>query len=66
MELTDDALISVPTKELNSLLHALSKNEALKVKQRKRTLKNKMYARTSRSKTSPKGRSRRRTTEVKD
>ena len=48
--LTEEELASMPVKDLNVLLRGLPETEILKLKQRRRTIKNRGYAQTSRSK----------------
>lgn len=48
--LTEEELAEMPVKDLNSLLRGLPENEVLKLKQRRRTIKNRGYAQTSRVK----------------
>ena len=48
--LTEEELANMPVKDLNVLLRGLPENEVLKLKQRRRTIKNRGYAQTSRSK----------------
>ncbi len=48
--LTEEELASMPVKDLNVLLRGLPDNEVMKLKQRRRTIKNRGYAQTSRSK----------------
>jgi len=48
--LTEEELAEMPVKDLNSLLRGLPESEVLKLKQRRRTIKNRGYAQTSRTK----------------
>jgi len=48
--LTEEELADMPVKDLNSLLRGLPENEVMKLKQRRRTIKNRGYAQTSRVK----------------
>ncbi|XP_065651613.1 uncharacterized protein LOC100199133 [Hydra vulgaris] len=48
--LTEEQLAEIPVKDLNSLLRGLPDNEVLKLKQKRRTIKNRGYAQTSRMK----------------
>ena len=48
--LTEEELAEMPVKDLNSLLRGLPEPEVLKLKQRRRTIKNRGYAQTSRTK----------------
>ena len=48
--LTEEELAEMPVKDLNSLLRGLPENEVMKLKQRRRTIKNRGYAQTSRVK----------------
>ena len=48
--LTEEELAEMPVKDLNSLLRGLPETEVLKLKQRRRTIKNRGYAQTSRTK----------------
>jgi len=47
--LSDDQLLSLSTHELNRLLQTMSAGERRRVKERRRTLKNRTYAETCRS-----------------
>jgi len=42
--ITDDALVSLPVKDLNQLLRRLPKAEAQRMRKRRRSLKNRSYA----------------------
>ena len=48
--LTEEELASMPVKDLNALLRGLPDSEVWKLKQRRRTIKNRGYAQTSRFK----------------
>lgn len=48
--LTEEELAEMPVKDLNGLLRGLPETEVLKLKQRRRTIKNRGYAQTSRTK----------------
>ena len=48
--LTEEELADMPVKDLNALLRGLPDTEVLKLKQRRRTIKNRGYAQTSRTK----------------
>lgn len=48
--LTEEELACMPVKDLNGMLRGLPESEVLKLKQRRRTIKNRSYAQTSRSK----------------
>ena len=48
--LTEEQLAEIPVKDLNSLLRGLPDSEVLKLKQKRRTIKNRGYAQTSRMK----------------
>lgn len=48
--LTEEELAEMPVKDLNALLRGLPETEVLKLKQRRRTIKNRGYAQTSRTK----------------
>lgn len=51
-ELSDDFLASISVKKLNQVLCGLSKKEAFEMRHRRRSLKNRMYSRTMRTKRS--------------
>eukprot|EP00111_Clytia_hemisphaerica_P025049 TCONS_00073747-protein len=48
--LTEEELAEMPVKDLNALLRGLPDAEVIKLKQRRRTIKNRGYAQTSRTK----------------
>jgi len=48
--LTEEELAEMPVKDLNTLLRGLPESEVMKLKQRRRTIKNRGYAQTSRTK----------------
>ena len=48
--LTEEELAKMPVKDLNALLRGLPESEVWKLKQRRRTIKNRGYAQTSRYK----------------
>jgi len=48
--LTEEELAEMPVKDLNSLLRGLPDTEVMKLKQRRRTIKNRGYAQTNRTK----------------
>lgn len=48
--LTEEELAEMPVKDLNALLRGLPESEILKLKQKRRTIKNRGYAQTSRTK----------------
>jgi len=48
--LTEEELANMPVKDLNTLLRGLPESEVWKLKQRRRTIKNRGYAQTSRFK----------------
>ena len=50
INLTDEVLVSLPVKDLNSVLRGFSDDEIFRIKQRRRTLKNRGYAQNSRTK----------------
>lgn len=50
INLTDEVLVSLPVKDLNSVLRGFSDDEIYRIKQRRRTLKNRGYAQNSRTK----------------
>jgi len=61
--LNDDELVSLPTRELRRRLRLLSSDERIRLKLRRRTLKNRGYARTCRSRRLDDQHSLKRTTE---
>jgi chromosome segregation ATPase len=50
VELSDEVLANLPVKELNNILRGLPEDDVFKLKQRRRTLKNRGYAQNSRTK----------------
>jgi len=50
VNLTDEVLVNLPVKDLNSVLRGFSDDEIYRIKQRRRTLKNRGYAQNSRTK----------------
>lgn len=50
INLTDEVLVSLPVKDLNNVLRGYSDDEIYRIKQRRRTLKNRGYAQNSRTK----------------
>lgn len=50
INLTDEVLVNLPVKDLNTVLRGYSDDEIYRIKQRRRTLKNRGYAQNSRTK----------------
>lgn len=50
INLTDEVLVNLPVKDLNTVLRGFSDDEISQIKQRRRTLKNRGYAQNSRTK----------------
>ncbi|XP_031561771.1 transcription factor MafK-like [Actinia tenebrosa] len=50
VELSDEELANLPVKELNNVLRGMPEDDVYKLKQRRRTLKNRGYAQNSRTK----------------
>lgn len=50
INLTDEVLVTLPVKDLNTVLRGFSDDEIYRIKQRRRTLKNRGYAQNSRTK----------------
>lgn len=50
INLTDELLVTLPVKDLNTILRGFTDDEIYRIKQRRRTLKNRGYAQNSRTK----------------